>query len=99
MMGHACRLSRTNSNGIVWVCQCGRIGDVTPMHRVAVGATQRERRLIDLTESVARTHHAQHLEDVRADIARDSHAELARIGKLIPLANATQQHRGRWGHP
>lgn len=99
MIGHECRLSRTNSGGVVWVCQCGSIVDVVPLVPVGPEESQRSRRRLELTESIARARHGGHLDRVRADIAKRSDAELARIGKLIPLANRTQQHRGRWGHP
>ena len=98
MIGHACRLSRTNANGVVWVCECGAIGDVVPMVGVTSQAPTRSQRRVELTEGIARARHGSHLEQVRADIARASDAELARIGKLIPFANATLQRRGRWGH-
>lgn len=99
MIGHECRLSRTNTNGIVWVCQCGEIGDLTPMHKGPDDKNGRSKRLVELTESVARAKHVAHLERVRADIAADSDRELARIGKLIPKANELLQRRGRFGHP
>lgn len=99
MIGHACRLSRANTNGVVWVCQCGEIGNVTPMHRRADRATERLAALVEITEGLARIDHGKHLDRVRADVAARSDAELARIGKLIPKANALLQHRGRFGHP
>ena len=99
MIGHACTLSRTNSNGIVWVCECGAIGDVVPMPALIPGARRLSERRVALCETVARESHGRHLEDVRADIGRRSHAELARIGRLSVFANRTLQHRGRWGHP
>lgn len=99
MIGHECRLSRTNTNGVVWVCQCGEIGDVTPMPDLPIGAKRRLAMRIELAESVARKPHGAHLKRARADVAARSDAELARIGRLIPFADATQQHRGRWGHP
>jgi len=99
MLGHAVRLSRTNTNGVVWVCECGAIGDVVPM----VGCKQKERgltkRRIAVTESIALARHGAHLEQVRADVARASDAELARIGKMKRLADSTLLVRGRWGHP
>lgn len=99
MIGHGCRLSRTNTNGVVWVCQCGEIGHVTPMMKGPEEANGRRKRLVEVTESVARAKHGTHLERVRADIAADSDRELARIGKLIPKANELLQRRGRFGHP
>ena len=99
MIGHECRLSRTNTNGIVWVCQCGEIGDVVPMVGVSKQAPARSVWRVELTEAVARARHGAHLDAVRADVAARSEMELARIGKLIPKANELFQRRGRWGQP
>jgi hypothetical protein len=97
VIGHEVRLSETNRGGFVPICECGWIGAVPPMQYKIDPTTARKRKLRDLSRSLANDAHALHLHDVRADIARDSDRELARIGKLIPLANATLQRRGRWG--
>ena len=99
MIGHEARLSQTNSYGWVPTCECGWIGDVVPLLKSKRDKSNRNGRSRELTKSIALTRHGQHLLDVRADIARRSDAELARIGKMSELANATLQHRGRYGHP
>lgn len=98
MIGHDVTLSRTNSGGIVWICQCGEIGDVVPLIASTEEITARSRRRLELTEGIARARHGVHLNDVRADIGKRSDRELARIGALSKKANATLQRRGRFGH-
>lgn len=99
MIGHEVTLSRTNFGGVVWICQCGEIGDVVPMVACGEEVTARSKRRVMLTEGIALARHGAHLDDVRADIARRSDHELARIGALIPASNELLQRRGRWGHP
>lgn len=99
MIGHECKLSRTNANGIVWVCECGEIGDVIPMVGIPTDATLRSRRRVELTEGIARARHGGHLDDVRADVARQSNRYLESVGQAINASNAILQRRGRWGHP
>lgn len=98
MLGHECRLHWTNAGGCTWICQCGELGNIVPMAARLAKEQGRTARRVALTESRAQAAHGRHLDDVRADIARRSDDELARIGKLIPLANETLQRRGRWGH-
>jgi hypothetical protein len=98
MIGHEVRLSQTNSYGCVPLCQCGWIGNVVPAADWDHKKGARSIRRYELTENIARGAHDVHLQEVRADIAQRSDNELARIGKMIPLANATLQRRGRWGH-
>lgn len=99
MLGHAIRLSQTNNYGWIPLCECGWIGDVVPVARGDKGESKLYGRRVELTQSVARARHGAHLEDARADVIARSDAEFARIGRLIPFANATLQRRGRWGHP
>lgn len=99
MIGHAVTLSRTNSGGVVWLCECGEIGDVVPLVGASEELSARSRRRVTLTEAIAFARHGAHLNDVRADVAARSDRELARIGTIIPMANATLQRRGRWGQP
>jgi len=98
VIGHEVRLSQTNTYGCVPVCECGWIGTVE-----APAAWDNKKgawsvRRYELTESLAKAQHGKHLVAVREDLVCRSDAEPARIGKLIPLANATLQRRGRYGH-
>lgn len=99
MIGHEPRFTVTNSGGYVCLCSCGDwISGVTkPARNPRTGYVRQAAR--DLAQAVALDAHKIHVHDVRADIARRSDRELARIGTLIPAANATLQRRGRWGHP
>lgn len=99
MIGHECRLSRANTGGIVWVCECGEVGDVVPLIASTKQVTARSQRRVEITESIARARHGGHLHDVRADIEARSERVLASIPRLIDASNATLQRRGRWGHP
>lgn len=99
MIGHECKLSRTNTNGIVWVCECGAVGDMVPMIDASEQVTQRSQRRVEITESIARVRHGAHLDDVRADIARRSDRYLDEVGQAINSSNAILQRRGRYGHP
>lgn len=99
MLGHEITLTRTNSGGVVWVCECGAIGDVVPLIGATKEVTARSRRRIELTEGIARARHGGHLEAVREDVVRRGERALAQIGRNITAANATLQRRGRWGRP
>jgi hypothetical protein len=99
LIGHEVRLSETNGHGWVPLCECGWIGDVAPMVGYDPKAPLRAKVRRELTQSIALDAHQRHMNQERADIARRSDAELARIGRAIPLANATLQRRGRWGNP
>lgn len=99
MIGHEPTLSRTNSGGVVWVCQCGQIGDVTPMIAASEEITARSQRRLELTQDIARASHGRHLEQVTADVVAQSDAAFAGIGRSIVAANQTLQRRGRWGRP
>lgn len=99
MIGHDVTLSETNAHGWVPLCSCGWVGTVVPSHSLKHPKTKRHVRQVEITKSVALGQHEIHLHAVRADIALASERELARIGRRIDLANATLQHRGRYGRP
>lgn len=99
MIGHEYKLSRTNTGGVIWVCQCGAIGDVVPLVGCSEELSQRSRRRVLLTEGIARARHGEHLLEVREDIARRSEHYLTEVGHAIDSSNAILQRRGRWGHP
>lgn len=99
MIGHEIRLSRTNGYGWVPLCQCGWIGNVVPHVSVHKDETARAMRVRELTQAIARTQHGEHLHDVREDVTRWTDRALADHGRRIDPANATLQHRGRYGHP
>lgn len=98
MLGHELTLHETNARGAVAVCGCGWYGVVHPAHwrRTRKGDKAKINR--EPCVNAARAEHSRHLLDQTADIAARSDRELARIGAMIPLANATLQRRGRWGH-
>lgn len=99
MIGHECTLTRANSGGVIWLCQCGAIGDVVPMVNADKEITARSRRRLELTEDIARGRHAEHLRKVEADVIALSERRLAALGSDIKAANKTLQRRGRWGRP
>lgn len=99
MIGHEPTLTRTNRGGVIWVCECGEIGDVTPMIAPSKQASKRSQRRLELTQGIALASHGRHLEQVTANVVAQSDAALAGIGRSIVAANQTLQRRGRWGRP
>jgi hypothetical protein len=99
VIGHDAMLSETNAHGWVPLCSCGWVGTDVPSHSIHNHRTKRNERQTEITKSIALDAHTIHTHEVRAEVARASDAELARIGRAIPLANATLQRRGRWGNP
>lgn len=98
MIGHEVELSETNARDWVALCTCGWIGPVYPTPRYRSKNKNRLKFNVEIGKAGALDTHVLHLHEVRADIERDSDAELVRIGRLIPLANASLQRRGRFGH-
>lgn len=98
MIGHECFLSQTNSYGWVPLCECGWIGTMTQPARPLPGHSIRGSRVRELTQSIARTQHGAHLEEVREQIAALTDRALHDHGRRIDLANEVLLRRGRWGN-
>ena len=96
--GHVCTLTETNRGAFVPLCECGWIGNVTPMQYRIDPVTKRKRKQRDLVRSVATAQHEGHLHDVRAQLATEAERALADHGRRVDLANEVLQRRGRWGN-
>lgn len=97
MIGHDVTLSETNQRGWVPLCTCGWRGAVSPAVAYRSANTKRMLFRAEVAREAAMTQFEGHLRDVGDDIARRSDEALAQHGRVIELANATLQRRGRWG--
>lgn len=99
MIGHEPLLTETNSRAWIALCECREwnSGPVAPARNPKTGHIRKA--AVELAKGLALTYHGQHVMDVRADVAKRTDVALERHGKLIELANATLQRRGRFGHP